>query len=79
VHQLNLEDLAISFALTAVPNVTLPKSTQEEKTTEYVKGKLKSLQHRANSARGEYERLKTKQQWGEDGHFVGLRRPDKAI
>jgi ATP-dependent RNA helicase DDX18/HAS1 len=37
VHQLNLEDLAISFALTAVPNVTLPKSTQEEKTTEYVK------------------------------------------
>jgi superfamily II DNA/RNA helicase len=77
VHTLNLEDLAISFALQTVPNVSLPThSSNEEKRTEYVKGKLKSIRSQKYRARAEYERLKTKTQWSEEGAFVGLRRAD---
>jgi ATP-dependent RNA helicase DDX18/HAS1 len=78
VRRLNLEDLAICYALTNVPSVSLPKSTAEEKKADYVKGKLKSLQKRSNAARAEYERFKTKPQWSEEGAFVGMSKPESG-
>jgi len=80
VRKLHLEDLAISFALKTVPTVSLPAhANAEEKRNEYVKGKLKSIRSRQFQARAEYERLKTKKQWGEDGAFVGMKRPDAEM
>ncbi|SCU64640.1 ATP-dependent DEAD/H RNA helicase, putative [Trypanosoma equiperdum] len=75
VHRLDLEGLARSFALSAVPSVSLPSSSTEEKQQEYVKGKLKSLNKRRMEAKRYYEAQKTKKQWTEDGQFVGMAFP----
>jgi ATP-dependent RNA helicase DDX18/HAS1 len=74
VHKLDLEALSKAFALTAVPHVTLPRNTEEEKRKEYIKGKLKSLNRRRLDALRHYEMNKTRAQW-EDGKFVGVKRP----
>ncbi|KPA84803.1 putative ATP-dependent RNA helicase [Leptomonas pyrrhocoris] len=74
VHKLDLEALSKAFALTAVPHVTLPRNTEEEKRKEYVKGKLKSLNRRRLDALRHYEMNKTRPQW-EEGSFIGVRRP----
>lgn len=74
VHRLDLDRLAVAFALTATPHVSLPKNTAEEKKKEYVKGKLKSLNRRKMEALKHYERFKVKPQW-EDGNFVGVVKP----
>ncbi|KPI85303.1 putative ATP-dependent RNA helicase [Leptomonas seymouri] len=74
VHKLDLEALSKAFALTAVPHVTLPRNTEEEKRKEYIKGKLKSLNRRRLDALRHYEMNKTRPQW-EDGSFVGVKRP----
>ena len=74
VHKLDLEALSKAFALTAVPHVTLPRNTEEEKRKEYIKGKLKSLNRRRLDALRHYEMNKTRKQW-EDGNFVGVKRP----
>ncbi|KAG5495536.1 hypothetical protein GH5_03199 [Leishmania sp. Ghana 2012 LV757] len=74
VHRLDLEALAKAFALTAVPHVTLPRNTEEEKRKEYIKGRLKSLNRRRLDALRHYEANKTRPQW-ENGMFVGVTRP----
>ncbi|GET91567.1 ATP-dependent RNA helicase, putative [Leishmania tarentolae] len=74
VHRLNLEALSKAFALTAVPHVTLPRNTEEEKRKEYIKGRLKSLNRRRLDALRHYETNKTRPQW-ENGRFVGVLRP----
>ncbi|KAG5494779.1 hypothetical protein JIQ42_02394 [Leishmania sp. Namibia] len=73
VHRLDLEALAKAFALTAVPHVTLPRNTEEEKRKEYIKGRLKSLNRRRLDALRHYEANKTRPQW-ENGMFVGVTR-----
>ncbi|CAG9580358.1 putative ATP-dependent RNA helicase [Leishmania major strain Friedlin] len=74
VHRLDLEALSKAFALTAVPHVTLPRNTEEEKRKEYIKGRLKSLNRRRLDALRHYEANKTRPQW-ENGTFVGVSRP----
>lgn len=74
VHKLDLPALSKAFALTAVPSVTLPRNTEEEKRQDYIKGKLKSLNRRRMDELRHYEVNKTRTQW-EDGNFVGVRRP----
>ncbi|CCW60415.1 unnamed protein product [Phytomonas sp. EM1] len=73
VHQLNLDRLATSFALTTTPHITLPKNAADQKKQEYVKGKLKSLNRRKLNALRYYEAQKTKPQW-ENGVFVGIKK-----
>ncbi|CCW67703.1 unnamed protein product [Phytomonas sp. Hart1] len=73
VHQLNLDRLAISFALTTTPHITLPKNAVDLKKQEYVKGKLKSLNRRKLNALKYYEAHKTKPQW-ENGVFIGIKK-----
>lgn len=79
VGRLDLDGLATAFALTQAPHVSLPKSAAEETKKEYVKGKLKSLNNRTKEAVRSYEQLKTKQQWTDDGSFVGMSRPSKGF
>ncbi|KAG5496284.1 hypothetical protein JKF63_02585 [Porcisia hertigi] len=74
VHKLDLQALSKAFALTAVPHVTLPRNTVEEKRKEYIKGRLKSLNRRRLDALRHYEANKTRPQW-ENGTFVGVSRP----
>lgn len=74
VHRLDLAALSKAFALTAVPHVTLPRNTEEEKRKEYIKGRLKSLNRRRLDALRHYEANKTRPQW-ENGSFVGVTRP----
>lgn len=74
VRKLDLERLATAFALSAAPKVTLPKNTAEEKRSEYIKGKLRSLNRRRQEALKHYERFKTKPQWEGDS-FVGVAKP----
>ncbi|CAM43040.1 putative ATP-dependent RNA helicase [Leishmania braziliensis MHOM/BR/75/M2904] len=77
VHRLDLEALSKAFALTAVPHVTLPRNTEEEKRKEYIKGRLKSLNRRRLDALRYYEANKTRPQW-ENGFFVGVSRPSMS-
>lgn len=74
VHQLDLKRLAMAFALTAAPSVTLPKNSVEDKKKEYIKGKLKSLNRRRKEALRQYEEMKTKRQWDGDV-FIGVVKP----
>lgn len=78
VHHLDLQELAIAFALTAAPQVTLPKDSQASKQEEYVKGKLKSLSRRKKESLRHYEAVKTKQQW-EGSTFIGMHRPSSSL
>ncbi|CUI14229.1 ATP-dependent DEAD/DEAH box RNA helicase, putative [Bodo saltans] len=78
VHRIDLDGLAKAFALTSTPNVSLPKTSAEEKQ-DYVKGKIKSLNKRKGQAIRHYEQMKTKQQWTDDGSFVGMSRPKRSL
>lgn len=78
VHKIDLDGLAKAFALTATPKVSLPKTSAEEKQ-DYVKGKIKSLNKRKGQAIRHYEQMKTKQQWTDDGAYVGMSRPKRSL
>lgn len=74
VARLDLDRLALAFALTATPHVTLPANSAQLKKEEYVKGKLRSLNRRKHEALRLYESNKTKQQWS-NGSFIGIAKP----
>jgi ATP-dependent RNA helicase DDX18/HAS1 len=78
VHRIDLDGLAKAFALTSTPNVTLPKTSAEEKQ-DYVKGKIKSLNKRKGQAIRHYEQMKTKAQWTDEGAFVGMSKPKRSL
>ena len=79
VHKLDLEALAHAFALTSAPTVSIPKSAVEETKKEYVTGKLKSLNRKKKESVKMFHQQKTKRQWTDDGCFVGVVKPSKAI
>ncbi|CAD2216191.1 DEAD/DEAH box helicase/Helicase conserved C-terminal domain/Domain of unknown function (DUF4217), putative [Angomonas deanei] len=74
-QKIDLEGLAAGFALSAAPQLSLPKNNADEKKKEYVKGKLKSLNKRKQSAIKYYQEQKTKRQWDEGGSFIGVHKP----
>eukprot|EP00758_Cryptobia_borreli_P013036 Tbor_TRINITY_DN5800_c0_g2::TRINITY_DN5800_c0_g2_i1::g.6964::m.6964/K13179/DDX18, HAS1; ATP-dependent RNA helicase DDX18/HAS1 len=76
IHTLDLDALSVAFALTSAPHVSLPKNTTEDKKKEYVKGKLNALNRRKKESVKAYHEFKTKPQWTDEGHFIGVRKPN---